>query len=198
MRCREAQRLVLESRLGLLDGHRLAELRAHALSCARCAALDSEEDRWVRDLAALREPLPFEIDVRSRVLDAIPARRPGGFPWAVLRPWLTPAAVAVVAMSAVFAVVLALVPDLAGELRPWTAGVGAALPGLKQPLISLLGALKGVGLGVLKLVQLAGQVAMAAEPLLRAALLTALVTTLGISALVLGRDLRRMPSRKES
>lgn len=148
MRCREAKRLRLAAATGPLAVPRRDALRAHLACCPACAE-ESRMDGWIeRDLAALREELPFDVDVSDRVLRAVatlgPPRDDRPSPWQL--GW---AAAAAVAAGLVAAAGLGSLVAGRGEALSQAAGLVRALWGTTVALVRPVAALARTVLGAL-------------------------------------------------
>lgn len=68
MNCRRARRALDERSLGRLAPGRAAELDMHLGQCDDCSST-ARADRWIIDeLTSLRGQIPYEVDVRRRVM----------------------------------------------------------------------------------------------------------------------------------
>ena len=147
------------------------------------------EQRMIADLARLRRELPFSVDVTARVVAEV--RRLGPPP----RPSIATRKVAVWSIAAGLAAAAALaallIPGAPGwlgqlaELAGWAAGRGgAALTGLPAAAARAIAWVAGF------LASFRG-IAQALAPAVTGALAAALAGMAGITAYVVGRDLRR-------
>ncbi len=196
MRCRQARAALLEKEFGSLPGDLEAGLDQHLASCAECAGEAAFERRMVADLALLRGQIPYEIDVRPRVMVEIAERLRPVVPAFTSRElgWATFAAVAAG---------LTLVAVAIGGLPEWTPAlrdIFTVVAGLKAPLQQF--ASVGFGLLLIPLKLLGPAIASLAEwePVLRkvqpVAAAGALLATVGMLATIaffVGRDLLRDP-----
>ncbi len=73
MRCRRAERLLLERGLAPLPSADARALEAHLIRCRECSARNAIEARLTPELQALRDEEPASIDVLERVALGIAA-----------------------------------------------------------------------------------------------------------------------------
>jgi hypothetical protein len=148
-----------------------------------------DDRRMLADLARLRREPPFSVDVSARVVAEVrrlgpPPRPPVATPRVAV--WSTAAGLA--AAAALAALLIPGAPVWLGqlaELAGWAAGgLGAALTGLPAAAARAIAWAAGFLASFRGLVQ-------ALSPAVSGALAAALVGMAGITAYVVGRDLRR-------
>jgi hypothetical protein len=147
------------------------------------------EQRMVADLARLRRELPFSVDVTARVVAEV--RRMGPPPRVSVASRRLAVGSAVGGVAAAIALAALLVPGMQGwlgqlgELAGWAVGaLGTTLVGLPAAAARLIAWSAGF------LASFRG-LAAAVAPAVTAALGAALAGMVGITAYVVGRDVRR-------
>ena len=73
MRCRRAQAAVVERGSGLLAPAEELALQRHLKGCPDCASEERIEHLLRAELSALRQEIPYPVDVRARVMPRIRA-----------------------------------------------------------------------------------------------------------------------------
>ena len=198
MRCRKAERAVIDRELGLLDERRTQMLELHLESCSECGAVHRER-RWVAALVDLRSDYPFVIDVSPRVMRRLEESAEPRHEEVSGRQLGWGAVVAVACGLGLAVTLWGLMPEIAHQARQigsiarglWEFGsqlVGPALALLSVPIKLIAGLVKSLdGLGSLTdRLQPAGTFVGTLS-------LFAMTSTI---AFFVGRDLRRPPIRE--
>jgi hypothetical protein len=194
MRCRDAERALLEQSLGTARHETLSGLSDHLERCPACAARERDERRMLRDLASLHGEIPWEVDVGPTVMERIQALGEINRDEISVAQLGWSAATAAVWVAVLIASLTWVVPDsaplvaaLAGSARAFgeaLAAAGAALLALLALPFKLAGALaKPLGAFGTLLRQL--------EPLGITAVAASYAAMAATIFLVVGRDLRR-------
>jgi len=194
MRCPDAKKALLERSLGTALPELLSGLSEHLEHCAACAERERSEQRMLRDLLSLRGEIPWEIDVRSTVMERL--RALGG----IDRDEIS---VAQLGWSAAFASiwVLALLAGLGwllpesvpliGELAGLIRALGDAAAAAGAALLALLALPFKLAAILVKPLGALGTLLRQLEPLGVAAVAVSYAAMAATISLVVGRDLRR-------